>query len=576
MTFPRLKSIAEVLQTRAEMQADRVPFTFLRGGEEEEAHLTFKELDHRARLIAHAIRAHVGEGSRVLINHSPGLDYVASLFGCFYARVVAVPVYPPRFNSKLDRLISISESAQAEVALTSASLLESMRSVIDHSPLLSKLTWVETDRLDDIKISDHFGDPDEEDLALIQYTSGSTSEPKGVMLSHANLMANVKCICEKFELSEKSSSVVWLPPYHDMGLIGGLMPPVWLGFPMVLMSPYSFVQKPARWLKAMSKYGGTVSGAPNFAYDLCTRKIREDQIEGIDLSKWNVAFCGAEPIRNSVLDAFAERFKPYGFQKEALYPCYGLAESTLIATGGEVAKEPIVKVLDPEKLEKDGIVESLTPSEKRGRSVVGCGVPVGRHSVVIVDPELHVELPEGRVGEIWLSGPSIAKGYWKKPKETAETFQASLSGDTSGAQYLRTGDLGFLQDGELFVTGRKKDLLIIRGRNFYPQDIEFTASRSHKELASSNAAAFSVVLQEEEKLVLLQEADRTVPDTELDGIIGNIRRQVFEDHGVMPYAVSIVRRNGLPLTSSGKIQRFLCRKMFLEGSLKERRSFLEN
>ena len=572
MADPNFLTIVEALRFRAEHQPNAPAFIYLRDGQSEEEILTFQALDQRASEIAHVLKSKVPPGGRVLVNHSPGLEYVASFYGCLYAGAVAVPVYPPRFNPKLDRLVSITKSAQAEVALTSTSIHESLKGVLPETPGLQDLVWVETDGLKETGFA--CSKPKADSLALIQYTSGSTSDPKGVMLSHSNLVANLRCIAENFELTANTAPVFWLPPYHDMGLIGGLLPPVWMGFSMVLMSPYAFVQKPVRWLRAISKYRATISGGPNFAFDLCTQRIRDEQMEGLDLSTWDLAFCGAEPIRRNVLEAFAERFKPWGFRRDALYPCYGLAEATLMATGGKLSEPPIFKTIDPEKLERDGIVEESVG--EKSRTVTGCGISVKRHRVAIVDPARATELPEKTVGEIWLSGPSLAQGYWDKPEESKALFQAQLDGDRHGTKFLRTGDLGFMVGDEVFVTGRKKDLLIIRGRNFYPQDIEYTATQSHAALRSAMSAAFSILQQDEEKLVLLQEVDRTVSDDELDVLIAAIRRQVFEDHGLVPYAVSIIKRNSLPVTSSGKIQRYLCRKLFLDGQLKERKTFLES
>lgn len=567
------QTIVEALQYRAVHQPDEDAYKFIHGGQDTDPRITFRELDLRARQIARILRQNVSVGERVLINHAPGLEYIAALFGCFYADVIAVPVYPPRFNAKLDRLVSIAQSAGARVALTSTSILENIRPVLESEHLLAGMTWIETDHMEQPTAEEFDPNPKPEDLALIQFTSGSTSDPKGVMLTHANLVANVKCICENFGVSQATRSVIWLPPYHDMGLIGGLLPTVWIGFPIVLMSPYSFVQKPARWLQAMSDFRGTISGGPNFAFDLCTRKIREDQMEGLDLSRWKLAFCGAEPIRASVLEAFAQKFKSVGFNKEAFYPCYGLAESTLIVTGGKISEPPVLATVDPVKLERHGVASKPAEGEK-ARIVVGCGVSVKDHDVKIVAPESREKLSDGQIGEIWVAGPSVAQGYWGRA-DTDSIFKAKLEGQADETPHLRTGDLGFLLDGELFITGRKKDLLIIRGRNFYPQDIEYTASKSHENLNAMASAAFSVVQEEEEKLVVLQETDRNVPDDKLDDVIDSIRRQVSEEHGLMPYAVSLLKRNSLPLTSSGKIQRFRCRELFLEGALKERKRYEE-
>jgi amino acid adenylation domain-containing protein len=473
----------------------------------------------------------------VLLLYPPGLEYVAALFGCFYAGAVAVPVYPPRLNRHLLRLQSILTDAQASVALTDIRSLGRLETLFNQLPELRSVQWIATDALAyELESEWQEQELDVDSLALLQYTSGSTGVPRGVMLSHQNLTHNSGLLARAFEYTAESLCVSWLPLYHDMGLIGGVLQPLYGGFPCVLMSPASFLQRPARWLKAISHYRATLSGGPNFAYDLCVRRVSSEQRLGLNLSSWSVAFNGAEPIRQETLQRFAQTFEPCGFRPQAFYPCYGLAEATLIVSGGPKTVGPVVKTVDA------GLLES------------GCA-----------SPETLIECQPGEVGEIWVSGQSVALGYWNRREETAHTFRAHLA-NTGDGPFLRTGDLGFLQDGELFVTGRLKDLIIIRGRNHYPQDIELSVERSHAALRPAAGAAISIEVEGEERLVILHEVDRhEQPD--LDSVIDRIRRAVTEDHELQAYAVVLLRPGSIPKTSSGKIQRHACRALFTANNL---------
>lgn len=565
---PNFGTLAEALRVRAQEQPDRLAFRFLKDGQDQSTTLTYGELDAKARGIASVLRAQGAENRTVLINHLPGLDYVSSFFGCIYASAVAVPVYPPRFNPKVGRLSAIVEDAEPAAALTSDSVLTALRGAIEQNPVLSQVNWLSTDHLDpDNSYSP--SEPKGEDIAFLQYTSGSTSSPKGVMLSHRNLVANLDCIGRAFEVHSESHGVVWLPPYHDMGLIGGILEPLFWGFPVTLMSPYAFLQRPHRWLKAIDKYRGTISGGPSFAFDLCLRRISDRHLEGLDLSSWELAFCGAEPIRPEVIGAFSKRFESVGFRKEAWYPCYGLAETSLMATGGKVGEPAIIRRVDPAGIRDKG---RAIPTDG-GRPYVGCGEAVHEHQVRIVDPKKLEVLGDGDVGEIWISGPSIAEGYWKKPTLSEQHFRARLEGED--ATFLRTGDLGFVLEGELFITGRIKDVLIFRGCNYYPQDIEQTTERCHEALKPGAGAAFAVAEPDGERLVIVHELARGVRDVDLDEVVTKIREQVFEHHGIHPHSISLVSPKSIPFTSSGKVQRFACRDMFLGGQLKEVKRFSE-
>jgi len=570
-----VSTLVELVDYLAQTKPEAPAFIFLRDGVKDEVRMTHAELATQSKQIATLLKPHIAPGDRVLINHAPGLDYISSFFGCLYAGGIAVPVYPPRFNSKLDRLNSIAEDAQPKVALTSAAILANMQPLFPQNPSLAALKWIDTDTAKNAPEEDHKPAIDGNSLAFMQYTSGSTARPKGVMLSHRNLIENLTSINKFFSIGDAEVGVIWLPPYHDMGLVGGILGSLFSELPVVLMSPYAFAQRPIRWLRAITKYKGTMSGAPNFAYDLCVDRVTDEQLAELDLSSWRLAFCGAEPVRADVLDRFAKKFAVCGFKREALYPCYGMAETTLIISG---AKEPSPQLkvcyVDGYRLEHDGVAEVCPADGPRARSFVGCGQVMAPHVLRIVNTQTLEVCKDGEVGEIWFSGPSVAQGYWNRPKETKESFAATIKGDDRS--YLRTGDLGFVLDGELYITSRIKDLIIFRGRNLYPHDIELSVERSHAQLRSGAGAAFSINVKDEERLVIVHELERKSQDANLDEIIEAIRKQVMEDHGIAPLAISLIQPHSIPVTSSGKIQRHASRELFLRGELNERKRFTES
>ncbi|MCB0405945.1 MAG: fatty acyl-AMP ligase [Bdellovibrionales bacterium] len=410
-------------------------------------------------------------------------------------------------------------------------------------------------------------------LPGVQYTSGSTSQPKGVMLSHGNLLSNLECISQAFEVHDGSSAFTWLPPYHDMGLIGGILEPIYAGIPVTMMSPYTFLMRPFRWLQALTKYKTTFSGAPNFAYELCTHRITEKQMGELDLSHWELAYCGAEPIRADVLERFSQKFGAVGFKAESLYPCYGLAESTLMVTGAHRRKAPVIGYFDRRHLESEG--KGVHTEQGLGaNALVSCGKTVIDHEVAIVNPQTLLRCPEGTVGEIWVSGPSVALGYWKQPESTSRTFGVGLEG--SEKRFLRTGDLGFLFDDELFVTGRIKDMVIIRGRNIFPQDVERAVGLSHPSLKVGSGAVVSIDRDGEERLVIIQEVARqALREVDLDEVVESIKNRVVEEFGIKPYAISLIKSNSIPLTSSGKVKRQASKAQFLQGELAELKRVFE-
>ncbi|MEM9271684.1 MAG: amino acid adenylation domain-containing protein [Cyanobacteria bacterium P01_F01_bin.143] len=557
----------ELLQYRSSKQPDVDAFTFLEDGESLENTITYHELDRRSRQIAIMLQALRLKGERALLLYPAGLDYLAAFFGCLYAGVIAVPAYPPQNARKTPRIQAITADASAAIALTTEALLPKMQSLLDQG---QDLQWLATDNLP-VVIETNW-QPENlapDTIAFLQYTSGSTGTPKGVMVSHGNLLHNAAMTYRWMRHSPKSKFVSWLPLYHDMGLIGGILQPLYGGFRCVLMSPQSFLQRPYRWLKAISHYGGTTSGAPNFAYELCCHKITAEQRASLDLSSWQVAFNGAEPIQHETLELFAATFADCGFHPETFYPCYGMAEGTLLVSGDDRetrgAKETILyrsKAVDKLALAEDRIVE-ITEQEN-SKVLVGCGKSIPGQEIIIVNPETSTLCKPNSVGEIWVRGSSIAQGYWNRPEETEETFQACFK----KSSYLRTGDLGFLDlSGELFITGRLKDLIIIRGRNLYPQDIELTAEKSHQDLRLGSNAAFTVEIANEERLVVVQELEfRAKPD--LDSVMTAIRQTITETHEIEVYAVVIIKPGTIPKTSSGKIQRRATRDRFNQGELK--------
>ncbi|TCP59426.1 amino acid adenylation domain-containing protein [Tumebacillus sp. BK434] len=558
-------TLLELLRFRAQREPQATAYRFLADSGEEEL-LTYGELDRKARALAALLQSRNAQGERALLLFQPGMEYLIAFFGCLYAGVFAVPAYPPRQNGNLSRLQAVVADSRAAFALATGTIAASVARRAAAEPELARLDWIVTDELSDAG-ADAWREPQvtADTLAFLQYTSGSTALPKGVMLTHGNLLHNLALIERSFGTTRQSSGVVWLPPYHDMGLIGGILQPLFTGYPMTLMAPVSFITKPLRWLEAISRTGATVSGGPNFAYELCVQKITPEQRDTLDLSSWENAFTGAEPIRKETLDRFAAFFAPCGFRKEAFYPCYGLAEGTLFVTGGRKQEAPIAHAFSASAL-KDNFAETAS-DEADAQLLVSSGRPaLGDQEVLVVDPERLTPCAYGQVGEIWVNGPSVAKGYWERAEQTRETFGAELAAAGKGP-YLRTGDLGFLQEGELYITGRRKDLIIIRGRNYYPQDIEFTVQESHPAVHNSNGAAFAVEADGEERLVIVQEIERSHRKADLNAVIASIRERVSSQHELQVYAVVLLKPASIPKTSSGKIQRHKCKERFLDGTL---------
>lgn len=562
-------TLVELLSRRARSSPDQRSFTFLSDGEIEEAHLTYGELDRHARAIGASLQSIVEQGARALLIYPADLEFIQAFFGCLYGGVIAVPTYPPQTRARrsLEKLRTIIQDVQPTVILTTSSLTAAVESLfaLAHEELATtQLITTDTIALDQAETWQSpaiTGDT----LAFIQYTSGSTGLPKGVMLTHSNLLSNLSLIHDSFDVNANYRAVNWLPPYHDMGLIGTLLEAVFASVPNTIMAPAAFLQRPIRWLQAIMNTGATVSGAPNFAYDLCVRRITPEQIATLDLSRWDLAFCGAETVRLETFERFAEAFAPAGFRRDAFFPCYGLAEATLMVTASRKGAPLVMCTLQAEELAQNHVVPAAAGDEGV-RVIVSCGHPAPGQNVVIVDPETLMPCPPDRVGEIWVSGPCIAQGYWQRPQETADTFQARLA-DIGEGPFLRTGDLGFLQDGELYVTGRLKDLIIIRGRNHYPQDIELTVERSHPGLRAGCGVAFSLDVDGEERLAIVQELERRYWKADLNEMVERIRQAVAEQHELQVYAIAFIKTGSIPKTSSGKLQRRASREKFLTHEL---------
>lgn len=563
---PGCSTLVDLLRARAHEQPEQRAYTLLVDGEAEEVHRTYGELEQQVRAIAAGLRDLGAAGGRALLLCPPGLDYVAGFFGCLYAGVTAVPAYPPRPNRSLERLQAIVDDAQATLALSTARSIAALERRAVDGPVLEGVRWLAVDRLPDGAESS-WREPEltPETLAFLQYTSGSTGTPRGVMVSHANVLHNLGVIARSYRLTPSERGVTWLPPYHDLGLVGGLLTPLFLGFPAAIMSPVAFLQRPARWLHAMTRYHATVSVGPTFAFDLCVRRTRPEEREAFDLSAWAVACIGGEPVRHEILERFVEVFSPRGFRREALGPGYGLAEATMFFSGSGPDAPPVVRTVLRSALEDHRVVD--VPADHPGAlTLVGCGQNLSDQGLAIVHPERLTRCGPDEVGEIWIAGPSVAGGYWNRPLETDETFRACLA-DSGEGPFLRTGDLGFVWDGELFITGRIKDLIIIRGRNHYPQDIERTVEESHPSLCAHSGAAFSVEVDGAEQLVVVQEVDRQWRDSDPSEVTWAIRQAVSERHEVELYAVLLLKPGSIPKTSSGKIRRRACRSGFLDGSL---------
>jgi acyl-CoA synthetase (AMP-forming)/AMP-acid ligase II len=572
-------TLIELLRNRAIQKSNRHAYTFLIDGKHESEPLTYGELDRQARAIAALLQKYKAKGERALLLYPQGLEVVAAFCGCLYAGVIAIPVPPPesgRLKRTLPRLRSIVKDAEASFALTTGAILSLVENVQDEFPEFDQMHWIDTEK-SDLELAEQWEDPnlDPHDLAYLQYTSGSTATPKGVMLSHYNLMFHASYLQKACGYDRHSVSVTWMPYFHDYGLVEGIMVPLYNGTPCYLMSPFAFIKRPVQWLRNMSKYGGTHSQAPNFAYDLCVRKVKPKDIDELDLGSWQAAGNAAEPINPKVMEDFVDTFRKCGFKWEAFAPSYGLAEDTLLVSTKPRGTKPVFCTVQAAAIEKDKIVLAKPNDEDNSRTIAGCGKLVCDTKVAIVRPDALTRCAPDEVGEIWVSDPSVAQGYWRRLEETERTFRAYIK-DTGEGPFLRTGDLGFIHEGEIYITGRIKDLIIIRGTNHYPQDLEWSVQQLHPALRPDYGAAFSIDADGEEKLVIVQEVERRTEDLDPDKLIADIRQEIAEQHELQVYAIVLAKSGTILKTASGKIQRRACRASFLSGEINVIADWSEN
>lgn len=559
------RSLVAVLARRAAEQADDRAYVFVSDRGTEEAALTFRQLHDAASALAARLGAAARPGDRAILVFPPGLEFLVALFGCLMAGIIAVPMMMPRRNSARDASAAILANCTPALALTTSAF--ALRGDLQARFALANIRWIEVDLAHDGAAAD-LPAPSPDDIAFLQYTSGSTFEPKGVMVSHANLLANLEMIRLALGNTRQSTYVNWVPLYHDMGLILNALQALYVGAPCVLMAPNAFMQRPLGWLRAISHYRAEVACGPNFGFDLCVSRYRADQMDGIDLSSLRIALNGAEPVHAETIGRFITTFAPHGFDPRAMYPAYGMAEATLLISGGRRGDGHTTRTVSRTALQAHA---AETPSGgDDAQTVVGCGRALEGEQIAIVDPEKRTRLPADQVGEIWVSGSNVARAYWRNEEASREGLNAEIAAEDG--PWLRTGDLGFLDDsGELFVTGRIKDLIIIRGINHYPQDIERTVQSLDAALRENCGAAFSVPDENgEEALVIVQEVERTARHAiDSEEIGGRIREAVADNHELSARHVALIRPGSLPKTTSGKIQRKLARRLWLEGGFEE-------
>lgn len=560
---PTAKTLADVLQGHAEQRADRVAYVFFR--DEVEESITYAELDLAARHIAaELIRDGAAPGDRAMLLFPSGLDFIVAFMGCLYAGVIAVPAYPPLRDIKV--LENIAADCSPKFILATSEIRKRTHARFGRSFICESIAWKTpaagtADSLATLPIVS--GDA----VAMLQYTSGSTGLPKGVVITHWNLIANLAAIKATFGVDEETVAVCWLPLYHDMGLIGNVLATIYAGSRLCLMSPQDFVQEPFRWLRAISRYKAHVSGGPNFAYQLCIDRITPAQMAQLDLSSWRVAYNGAEPVRSKVLERFAEKFDACRFSRQAFQPCYGMAETTLLVSTVGMEEMPLVRYVNQGALEENRVAGS-SRGNKTAVSLVSCGHVIDRHRVAIVDPHTAVRRMQDQVGEIWIQGPSVAQAYWNKPDLSTSVFGARISNEEDSGRYLRTGDLGFIRDGHLFITGRQKDVIILRGRNYYPQDLELVAAESHAALMQDGTVAFEIDADNSAGLVIVQEVKRaSLKGFDAALAAAAMRTAVTAAFQIDMHAIVFIGPHRLPRTSSGKVQRAQTRRMYLNEEL---------
>jgi thioester reductase-like protein len=563
-TVKHFPSLIHLLHERATEQPDKSAFVYLLDGETTELPLTYAEIERRSRAVAVVLRESIAAGDRVLVAAPPGPEFVIAFFGCLHAGAVAVPVYPPdprKLAPNLTTLQGIAEDSGARAILTIADLASVAEPALVDFPRLTELRWIAVDRVEDVAAEGPEVSPQTDDLACLLYTSGSTGKPKGVMLSHGNLLHTAISVAQRVGITPDDKVCYWLPPFHIGGLCYGVLMPIAAGATNITFSPQKFMERPQRWPSVISRYGIAHSGAFSSAYDLCANAHEPEDLKGLDLSKWRSALAGAEAVRRASLEHFTAMFGPSGFRKEIYCPIYGLTESAAcIACDSPETEVPSARIVRVALLQSR--VETAPAWDENAVDLISTGAPLDGIDVRIVRPDTLETCGDGEVGEIWAAGASIALGYWDRPEATVDTFEGRIAGSSDGP-FLRTGDLGYLKDNQLFITGRLKEIIIIRGKNHYPTDIEATVRGSHAGFAGAIVAAFPVEVNSEEQLALAIELSQ-VPE-EGGKLITAARRAVAKNHGIDVSGVLLVGSNEIPRTSSGKIQRTGCTTRVAQG-----------
>jgi acyl-CoA synthetase (AMP-forming)/AMP-acid ligase II len=562
----RCQSLVDVVRLRALQTPKQVTCIFLNRDLEEI--MTYEALDLHAKAIAAAIQANGGkQGDRILLLFAPGLPLIQAFLGCLYAGCTAVPIYPPAQGKLLDKAQRIIDNSKPKLVLMTSDHLTKFADLDPkHGPHFTQIPCLATDLIE-LENAKHWHPItiNTEEIAFLQYTSGSTMHPKGVMVGHDNLLDNLNKLTMAYQANEKTILFSWLPPHHDMGLIGCILLPIYRGFPVIMMSPFSFLQNPLSWLKNITKYKATLSGSPNFAYDYCVKRIKEEKKQGLDLSSWRIASNGAEPVRKETMEHFYQAFKNYGFRKEAFYPCYGLAEATLLVSGSIPGTKYKTVTLAKDEYQ-DHRVHFAEENSSDSHSLVSCGRML--QEVKIVDPDTRMLCDSDQVGEIWVHSPSVPKGYWQLDKETKHAFNGTIKGDKTKRLYLRTGDLGFIHEDELYISGRIKDLIILYGKNHYPQDIEYSLLHAPIHSRLGKCAAFVMQVDHEYKLTLMTEVkDRFMDNETQEELFNAIFQLIYQIHQLEIHTIVLIPLKAMPHTTSGKIRRNFCRTHLLDGTL---------
>ncbi|MCP9622785.1 fatty acyl-AMP ligase [Nocardia otitidiscaviarum] len=550
-------TLVDIASARVTDDPHRIAFRFSSYREDTEE-VDFRRLWERVAAVAQRLIDTTAPGDRVVLLCPPGPHFVHAFFACLATRRIAVAVPLPTSPHQVAAVTAIVRDSGAAAAIAPLSAVP-----VDGEILGRDLRIIDIDSIDGgTGLEIRCAAPTPDDIAFLQYTSGSTGSPKGVTVLHRNLVHNLELITANFGLTERNSLVSWLPPFHDMGLIQGMLLPVFVGMRATLMSPMTFLRNPLTWLRAISESENVLAGGPNLAYGLCTKRISPAEAALLDLSGWEMAFVGAEPVDPKTLRAFADTFAVSGFRAESFVPTYGLAESTLYVSGGPVGAGARPRRFSTDELERGVAIEWPT-----GRELLSMG-PVRPEHVAVVDRATGRRCPDNRVGEIWLRGASVAAGYWNKPEQTRGAFAATIAGE-DGAEYLRTGDLGFVCAGELYVSGRSKELMIVHGRNIFPQDVERTIVSNHPMLRPGGCAVFAATIDNEDRVIAVQELNDTLEPGSAAALEGSIRDIVSRVHAISLHQVVFVEKGAVPKTTSGKIQRQRLRETYSAGTALE-------